>query len=417
MTDLLGTLPSATFEKEPESAILLCMTTPLPTTWSVGDEDDILSIRVGSTEEEYDLTTLTLSQLRLALSAVGLSGGVVEWNGSASLLTPGQSGSATAGGIVPLYGYTNPLWAIIRPYERELRIARASSETHQEQMILQESQGYWIDYWGSYFGVARRSGELDAPYIQRIIDEVFRARNTLLAIEGGIEDSLGYDVQIYEPWKRVFTLSQSRLSGRDHLHGDYYRYHIIHPRSDQAVDWDLVEEQIHLLRPAGTLIWESNNWAPPAVLDDLDLLSAVAGDHWGTFQNHLILAGGQLSKNLTLSKDHFFLRIMPGPQITCYAAPATVSLFYPEGDPKWDSETWTSYGATTWRERSAVAAPILAQHSVINSAISEFAAMAVIAGNGLWQATGYFPEIFLDDESVLDREELHAAALSFGDFS
>lgn len=394
MTNLLGTLPSATFKKDAEQTVVLAMTTPNdPSSWSVGEDDDTLRITVGATEAEIDLTPLTLQGLQTALSSIGLSGGEVTWNGSATLLVPGQSGQVSAGGTLHFYGFTSPLWAILRPYDRELRIAQASGDTHAEQLILTSSQQYWVDFWGSYFGVRRRSGEDDTPYIERIIAEVFRARNTKLAIEQGIKDSLGWDVLIQEPWRNIFTLCRSRLSGFHHLQGDYYRYHIIHPVSEENVDWELVEEQVHLLRPAGTLMWEPNNWAAPNILD-LDLpTDLITGEYYGLYQQFMELAGGNLSRDLTLSRDYYFLRVLASQSLTYYPG-GILSLFYADtGDPSWDDNTWTSYTTMTWREKSEVSPPILAQCSVI----SPSARVAWEADDLLWEtdevAWGYSDEI------------------------
>ena len=47
--------------------------------------------------------------------------------------------------------------------------------------------------------------------------------------------------------------------------------------------------------------------------------------------------------------------------------------------------------------------------------IEQFHAMAVIAGNGFWVAIGYYPQA-LSNSGQIVLSELHATALSFGEF-
>jgi hypothetical protein len=67
----------------------------------------------------------------------------------------------------------------------------------------------------------------------------------------------------------------------------------------------------------------------------------------------------------------------------------------------------------TWREKSAVAAPILAQCSYIDiGSLEDFCAIDMIAGSLFWKTIGSFPEV-LDGTDDPTTEDLHAAMLWF----
>ena len=51
-------------------------------------------------------------------------------------------------------------------------MAREDIDLARLEMCLATATGHWLDCWGEYFGVFRKSGETDDYYCKRIIKEV-----------------------------------------------------------------------------------------------------------------------------------------------------------------------------------------------------------------------------------------------------
>jgi hypothetical protein len=146
--------------------------------------------------------------------------------------------------------------------------AAASDEAvAMAQMIITTAGAEWLDYWGTYFGVPRQSSESDALYAQRIIDEVFRQRNSIGAIENNVHRYADARLDIYEPWRNMFRLSVSKFSGEDRLPGTFYCYHIIQPVAPGWVDWPSALAVVEADRPAGTLVAQWRHRRPPALIE------------------------------------------------------------------------------------------------------------------------------------------------------
>jgi hypothetical protein len=82
---------------------------------------------------------------------------------------------------------------------------------------MNTADGEILDVWGTYFGVARRSGEDDEAYYNHIVREVLRPRVNRFAIEAAVFDDTGLLVSLFEPHRQIFRLSVSPLSSDHHL--------------------------------------------------------------------------------------------------------------------------------------------------------------------------------------------------------
>lgn len=202
---LLGML-NRVFEKDPEPFLALRVRYTGGLTWSV--EEGVLSLTVvggvGSSVS-YDLASYTLQTLAAAIAArPGFE--VAYMSGerralSALVLLDGAGDQAESNGD-HLLGYTSILWAIVEAWARVLQVLRLDMEEVPKQLVTNTARDSWLDELGSYYGVVRLPGEVDALYGQRIIAETVRPVSNNVAIERAIEDYTGQackvvDVTIY----------------------------------------------------------------------------------------------------------------------------------------------------------------------------------------------------------------------------
>lgn len=217
-----------------------------------------MSIVVGTNDPiVIDLRPLSVHDLTLELRTRGFEVLAVDLDMSllSALVLMDRSGDqATSNGDI-VYGYRSLMWVIFSAYAIELGLAADAIVQALRQMIITQAEGYWLDVWGTLYGIKRKVGESDSLYAARIPREAFRIRVNARAIELAILEETGFDVRILEPWKEVFTLDYSILSGPDHFYdGSTTGYHIIQPVSKQNVDWDAVLKVIERNRAAGIVV-------------------------------------------------------------------------------------------------------------------------------------------------------------------
>lgn len=190
--------------------------------------------------------------------------------------------------------------------------------------------------------------EADAAYTARIIEEVKRSRASPAAILRNIRRITGHDVSLREPWQEVHYLSQSALSGEDHLQGaPIYEYHRIQLVAKRGLDWPPVLREAEADRPAGTLMLPPATHLPPLWVDVIDL-SPDMGRVWGWAEELKWNAYGRLSVDLDLSN------YLPPPQ-TDFGEVHVKALWTRAGlrgpyEYLWnEASTWTEgWDARTW---------------------------------------------------------------------
>jgi hypothetical protein len=97
--------------------------------------------------------------------------------------------------------------------------------------------------------------ETDTDYTARIVQEVQRVRSSPAAMLRNIRRLTGHDLALWEPWRELHVVSQSPLSGTDHLQGaPIYEYHRIQLVARSGIDWTPVLREAEADRPAGTLM-------------------------------------------------------------------------------------------------------------------------------------------------------------------
>lgn len=247
---------AAVFDKAPGQELALRLRHPDGATWVVAEE--VLSVSAGGVAREYDLTEHTVSSLANALEADGFE---VAYQSAqfashgASVLVEGKGDQNQSNGD-HIGAFTSPLWAIMGGYAREVREAEYQKDQALRQMVITQAEGEWLDLWGMLYAEERFEGEDDADYAPRIPKEAFRLRVNGIAIEQAILDRTGYDIEIREPWQKIFRSSMSVLSGADHFQDDrYYSYFVIQPVARGPVDWGKILPVVHRNRAAGIEVY------------------------------------------------------------------------------------------------------------------------------------------------------------------
>ncbi len=249
--------PHGVFDKRPAAELAIRIRHMAGCRWQVAEE--VLTVTVGDdlAVHTYDLAGRTLVQLSMDLVEDGFEIPYLSptlRSLGAAVLVEGEGDQDTSNGD-HLQAYTSLLWVVLSAYARELREAGVQKEEALRQMVIPQAEGYWLDVWGLLYGIGRLPGENDGDYAPRIPEEAFRIRVNALAIEKAIKDITGKDVRILEPWRNMFRLNESELSGIDHLYdGANYGYHLIQPVSETVISWDDVLPVIDRNRPAGVLI-------------------------------------------------------------------------------------------------------------------------------------------------------------------
>jgi len=151
--------------------------------------------------------------------------------------------------------------AILDALDRELQSTEQDTIETKALMSLDSSSGEWLDQYGKLFGVMRQDNEADADYRQRIKDYMVLRRGSIPAIIDAIRSFLQdyeSDIEIYEPYKNVFILGQSKLSGPDHFLGEYYTVAVIDVKFSQPFPEGIIDI-INEFKPAGVTVHVSRS--------------------------------------------------------------------------------------------------------------------------------------------------------------
>lgn len=212
----------------------------------------------GVTQREYSLSGKTLGQLADELRDDGHD--VVFENADlagrgAHVLISGAGDQDTSNGD-HLSAYTSLMWCLFDGYAAELEEAEYQVGQALRQMVMTQAEDIWLDVWAGLYGVPRLPGETDAQLQARIPQEVFRLRVNGLAIEKAVTDVAGETVWVDEPWKRMFELDGSALSGAHHMQdGRYYTYHVVQPVGVEGTDWSRAMPVVERNKAAGIEIY------------------------------------------------------------------------------------------------------------------------------------------------------------------
>ncbi len=246
---------AAVFDESPAAELAFRLQHPDGAKWTVGDR--VFTATAGDLEVTHDLRLFTVDTLITQLIADGFT--IVSPSSrftgvSARVLVDGSGDQLVSNGD-HVTGFTSLLWVLLNGYAGEVLDAEYQVIQALLQMVITTASGQWLDLWGTLYGVPRLAGESDLHLAQRIPKEAFRLRNNAHAIELAIRDALGYDVRIEEPWKEIFKLDDSLLSGPHRMYdGDTIGYHLIRPVARETIDWPAVLNVINRNRAAGVLV-------------------------------------------------------------------------------------------------------------------------------------------------------------------
>ncbi len=113
------------------------------------------------------------------------------------LLKPRRFRDSSEGDYVWIIAaYQSPLWAILDMFGDALATARADIEEAILQLYLHESEEYWLDEYGSYFGVPPVADESDDEYRRRIIAEIIKPKCNNFSIELAVQERFQQDVSV-----------------------------------------------------------------------------------------------------------------------------------------------------------------------------------------------------------------------------
>lgn len=127
---------------------------------------------------------------------------------------------------------------IVDSIYKGLLIGKNGLDEAKLEMALESATGTWLDFWGDFYGVFRIAKERDAPYRERIIEEIIAPKSTISAIKRATSRHLktyknenldSTDVKVFEPWTHLIKFDErGTLDGKGRLISyDYWNYAII----------------------------------------------------------------------------------------------------------------------------------------------------------------------------------------------
>jgi hypothetical protein len=126
----------------------------------------------------------------------------------------------------------------------------------RDELSLANADGAWLDQYGSLLGLYRKNGEEDSDFRTRIIDYVKTDKVTLPAITAAVQSFLNdntISVEVYEPYKNIFTLNSSHLNSKDSFQGSYYTTAVIDIKIGAAIPNGLAD-YLNDYAPAGVTV-------------------------------------------------------------------------------------------------------------------------------------------------------------------
>lgn len=245
---LLGHLHRAVFDTSADEVVAFRLDGPAGSYWDAKDEKFDVFIP-GQAPVNLDLNQYTIYQLADKLTAIGMTVTDVNpdtrlFSGITMLELSGKAGKPN-----PITLYQDILHAIFGAYSREMSAAKDAVVEGINQLTIPTASNGFLDTWGKTFGIPR-AGMTDDEYKKEIPAEVFRIRVNGIAIENTVREKTGYNITLEEPWRDVFRLDISRLSGANRLYNGHIDpnnpnatptgYFTVQPVSYGYVDWNLV---------------------------------------------------------------------------------------------------------------------------------------------------------------------------------
>lgn len=182
---------------------------------------------------------------------------------SAGTLLSGSGDELQPNGDI-LFAYDSILWSIMDAYAIEIEEQQFQVSEAIKELYLKTASGEWLDYWGEHFGLSRGAYANDDDYRNFLIHEAVRVRSNPVALEAAILEITGRSIEIREPWRDLFFLSESRLDNHLTYDGTQVGPHLFQlvSREYSNIKWDDVLPIAQRSRPAGVLMLDPV-WLPP----------------------------------------------------------------------------------------------------------------------------------------------------------
>ena len=166
--------------------------------------------------------------------------------------------------------------------EKDLHLSRL-------EMCLSSATGDWLNNWGSYFSVYRKSGEEDDVYRERIIYSVVQPKSTIPAIKSAVisylnakydESYTENDVIINEPWEQIAKYSHKGLLSKDarFYSPNYYCHAILEINIPQEITKDLMDLVASIKAAGIKVLWTTVNSYD--VVTDFSKVDNIWADYW-----------------------------------------------------------------------------------------------------------------------------------------
>ena len=145
--------------------------------------------------------------------------------------------------------------AIIGAIDYTLSQVKDDTIMSKQESLLNEAEGPFLDYWGSWFGLNRKDGWSDDTYRAAIKSHVTHPRSTIEGIRQAIVNYFDLnmsDVYIYEPFRDIFRWNRGKWNSSYKFHSTYYDTAVIDIQVGKNVP-SSIQDLLNWFRMAGVL--------------------------------------------------------------------------------------------------------------------------------------------------------------------
>lgn len=145
--------------------------------------------------------------------------------------------------------------AIIGAIDYTLSQVKDDTIVSKQESLLNEAEGPFLDYWGSWFGLNRKDGWSDDTYRAAIKSHVTHPRSTVEGIRQAIVNYFDLnmsDVYIYEPFRDIFRWNRGKWNSSYKFHSTYYDTAVIDIQLGKNVP-SSIQDLLNWFRMAGVL--------------------------------------------------------------------------------------------------------------------------------------------------------------------
>ena len=162
--------------------------------------------------------------------------------------------------------------AIIKSIANTLVSAESDLLDSRAESYLETASGVFLDKWGSFSGVNRRTDETDDHYRARIKQWFTKKKGTVNSLIENIKEEFDdIDVYIYEPWRSIFYTNKSVLNGVDRLQGFYYRFAVIDIHISSTIDVKKLAKLVDRYKDAGVIVYFTYETGLSITIDVYDI--------------------------------------------------------------------------------------------------------------------------------------------------